>query len=469
MAVILHTITAEPWYPGVAIPTPLTAGGYGVTADSRDVRFSHTDVSGGGIPGYTKDPNWKLGGHYGAQAFLLNITGEGRSVDIVMKGRGTEGLSAELIKVGNPDWTPLSGVTSPDSSETTITAVLEAGVQYLVEIGSITYYATGEYDQIFDVVFRYTGDTGGGDGGTAPANDKRENAIVIPIAGAQRYAITSTVNVSNATRDTGDYGDPWALGMDQSIWYTWTADVTGECAIIGYHDPLDADPAFNIQVIDQTANDSLTLHFHMDESPKTFNAAKGHTYYFALGLEGFSGPSGFTGTLAMSLKAAALPGPKKPVKAKPPGTSSVLDLIREFQRESHLVVRIINDRTISIVDPDEPLPNGMTAGGSESYYVATESSLTSSLDELMLKKANLQFDGHVVFREADISLLTSGWKIAGRIPFPGSDPVPVSRLHARFTPDGCQIECDLFYDKDVLPPAILKNPIATAGDETETP
>lgn len=303
--------------------------------------------------------------------------------------------------------------------------------------------------------------------GFPPANDLRQNAIAIPIPTGGRYWISQPVNVKNATRDTGDYGDPWSIRMDQSIWYKWTADVTGECTIVGYHDPDTADPAFNIQVIDQTANDSLTLHFHMDDSPKTFKAVKGHTYYFALGLEGFSGPAGFDGILSMSLKAPALPGPKKPVAAKPPGTSSVLDLIREFQRESHLVVRIINDRTISIVDPDEPVPSGMTAGGSESYYVAAESMLTSSLDELVLKKANLQFDGKVTFRVNDISLLTSGWKIAGRIPFPGSDPVPVSRLHARFTPDGCQIECDLFYDKDVLPPAILKNPLAVAGDETE--
>lgn len=125
------------------------------------------------------------------------------------------------------------------------------------------------------------------------------------------------------------------------------------------------------------------------------------------------------------------------------GCSSVLELIREFSKAIMRPIRITSPTSIEIVDyNDEGLPGDMTVD-EDSMYVEGEYEEKAGAEVLNLNLKYRSFSASAKFKENDVRLLASGWKLPQAIPlFGGLPPALVSRVSFSFTPKDFNAEVE---------------------------
>lgn len=121
-----------------------------------------------------------------------------------------------------------------------------------------------------------------------------------------------------------------------------------------------------------------------------------------------------------------------------PECSSVLDLIREFSGLVRRAVRITGPSSISMVDPNAPLPAGYTADDAAGMYHQTQQQLSAGTVVLSLLAGKLGLALSADLVSDDARILTSGWRIPDRLPVYTIAPTAVQRVNYQFTPRGFQ-------------------------------
>lgn len=133
------------------------------------------------------------------------------------------------------------------------------------------------------------------------------------------------------------------------------------------------------------------------------------------------------------------------VPAREQACTSLLDLIREFSGAVRAAVRIVDGSTIEMVDPDEPLPDGMYSGQGDHYYSRYTQTVKANTPTLYLSSGymDLTVSADVVVNDAGI--IVGGFRIPARLPVPNLDPAPVSRISYTFTPVEFRASVEMAY------------------------
>jgi len=167
---------------------------------------------------------------------------------------------------------------------------LEAGVPYIITIGSNDSFGLGE--GVLDI-----SPVGGG---STPANDECANATEV-FAGTNSFSnVRATGNVFSVCGS-----------LQRSVWYAYTATADGT-AIISFCDADGGATALNtvIQVI-RSCDDQATVACSNDScsvrSKVTFDTVCGTRYLFAIGSRGGSLPATGTGTFTVTQQGTCTP------------------------------------------------------------------------------------------------------------------------------------------------------------------
>lgn len=137
--------------------------------------------------------------------------------------------------------------------------------------------------------------------------------------------------------------------------------------------------------------------------------------------------------------------PGATVPARSQACTNLLDLIREFSTAVRGAVRILSGSTIEMVDPNEPLPTGWDAGSGGEYYSRLTHGVNANTKVLRLSNGYMDLATAADIVVNDAGLLTSGFRIPGRLPVPDLDPAPVSRVSYTMTPKEFRASVELFY------------------------
>jgi hypothetical protein len=329
------------------------------------------------------------------------------------------------------------------SNPGSVTHAVVADHTYLFQIGWVvdpSNQTSGQRYQLSVEGPETAGDIG--TEGAPPGNDKRADAWVIPELGG----VTANSDITYATRDTGDYGDPWALKYEQSVWWKYTAVRSGTAELTMRSSLYTEDMTLWCQVIDASDNDNLVIQRAIVDSPFVFQMIKDHTYFFCYGVVRHPSLGKYNNVwVALTLEppeppptkpVTKKPNPKKPVAPKPDACSTILDLVREFQRATGYAVEIIDSTTIRVFDPyEEPIPVSFDEGLGEYYYPWIETTMAASSKVINLEGGTMDMTARADLEDDDIGIVTSGWTLPDPLPFPGTYPAPVTRVSYTFTPE----------------------------------
>ncbi|WIM99389.1 hypothetical protein ACTOB_003040 [Actinoplanes oblitus] len=341
--------------------------------------------------------------------------------------------------------------------------------------GSLTYDVDADKDYYFSIGFRNdpqyvqggqqyqisvhgpkAGDTIGTEG-APPGNDKRANAWIIPTTGG----VTANSDITYATKDTGDYGDPWALKYEQSVWWKWTCTYGGQAEVDLRSSLYSSDEMLWMQIIDASDNDNLVIQRSIVDSPLRFKVVKGHTYFFCVGVVQHSSlPKLNNVWVALTLDppialptkpGTKKPNPKTPVKPKPPACSTILDLVREYQKASGHGVWFINATKIAVFDPfDLPTPANFDEDLGTYYYPTVEATSAAKSKVLRLDAGSTDMTARADLETNDIGIVTGDWKLPMPLPFPDTYAPPVTRITMSFTAEGFRASAEFMFTDEPL-------------------
>lgn len=142
----------------------------------------------------------------------------------------------------------------------------------------------------------------------------------------------------------------------------------------------------------------------------------------------------------------SIPNATNPADAKDKSCSTVLDLIREFQAQSGYAVRITGASSIALVDPNQALPPGFVNGQAHRYFTETEQDLAADSKTLRLNAGSMDLNATGALLNDDIAIVTSGWLIPRRLPFPGLGVAPVKAVRYSFTPEGFRASVEFAFE-----------------------
>jgi hypothetical protein len=132
-------------------------------------------------------------------------------------------------------------------------------------------------------------------------------------------------------------------------------------------------------------------------------------------------------------KPGPLPNVIAPV-ASAGGSSTVLQLVRDFSAATRRAVRLTSSRSIEMVPDNTPLPAGwVQADAVDIYHSSTQSSI-AGIHTLSLESADLALTASATLVANDVRLLLSGWKLPEQLPvYSLNHPAPVARVTHSFT------------------------------------
>lgn len=151
--------------------------------------------------------------------------------------------------------------------------------------------------------------------------------------------------------------------------------------------------------------------------------------------------------------APSVPGNRLPDGS---GSATILELVREFSSKVRRAVHIVNSKTIRMVDPNDAMPGGLRQADADNMYYTSTQNLTAKENVLRVRTGRLELEGSAGVVTNDIRIVTSGWKIPGRLPVYGIDPSPVKRVSMTFTPTEFTASVD-FHLPD--PPISVRRPL----------
>jgi hypothetical protein len=384
---------------------------------------------------------------YGAQRFVMSIQGDGSEWEIWVQG-DYQGPSIALWESqdADPKWHLVS--SSADSANSSraaqqykpaaaVRATLASGKAYMLEIGSAARDNDPvNYNQSFRVIARHSALIGGG--------DHRDSPVPITIASDGAHFTGSMLNAGFTTASNSGLDDPTGSQLAYTGWFIYRAAGTGTVSYSITYVPANASFLGN-QLYRQTGDGLVrvdgtsapvvpgdTLYIQVG-SQDIYNGQHALAQFFNVDVTGPKSIDQAGGGTTEPTDNRDLTGDSDPKTAT---CSSLLDLIRQFQTDTKSVVRIIDDHTIAFVDPKEPLPTGFDASNGEDYYTAWEQDLASTTKVLLLQSGRLDLTASATLENDDVAIVTSGYQIPGRLPFPGLKPAPANGITYTFTPEG---------------------------------
>lgn len=118
------------------------------------------------------------------------------------------------------------------------------------------------------------------------------------------------------------------------------------------------------------------------------------------------------------------------------GSSTLLELVRQFSIDTRQAVRIIDDHNIEVVNLSDPLPTGIAQADAGSMYHSVTRTSQAGERTLSLEEEDLVLTASAEITEDDVRIIESDWQIPNALPVQGLSPAVVSRVSYNFTPTG---------------------------------
>jgi len=508
MAVVV--LERDHYWPGANIPTPQSAEGAECSWNNAFVHeLPPGPFPLWQGPGWDADRPTDIQQN-GGYTVVFNIVGEGKSVDFYCRSSKVGNVMTlwapghdeerQVVSGYTFPWVAYSGAMPyhwpPDTAgfhggTSAIRHTLTAGVTYYLEIGSSSYdgdapSGTG-FDQDFWLETYYT---------PVPNNDHRADPYdVIIWDDGMTYHAVPVLNTDYTQSRTGGTDDP---NVDPTLgwtaWWKYVPTKDGAIDVSWAVIPQQFD-WFRLDVWRKNSGDSApVLLASSDHQPSNITVTGLHTddnIFFRIGSRnpewnidpGSSGSqpaaqkyqlevtgakskvqlptpapgSGGDGDGAPAADSPSdsatdtpastkTPSATNPADAKEKTCSTVLDLIREFQAKSGYAVRIVGASSIELVDPNQSLPAGFVNGQAHRYFSETEQDLAADSRTLRLNAGLMDLNATGELVADDVGIVTSGWLIPRRLPFPGLGVAPVKAVRYSFTPDGFRASVEFAFE-----------------------
>lgn len=132
------------------------------------------------------------------------------------------------------------------------------------------------------------------------------------------------------------------------------------------------------------------------------------------------------------------------------GSSTVLELVRQFSSQVRRAVRITGPRTIAMVDPNAPMPGDLEQDDADHMYTSITVSARAGEKTLRLGKGEVSMSASGTLKTDDVRIVTEGWHIPGRLPMLTVPPSAVKRVQYEFTPRGFSAAVDFHIPDDTI-------------------